>query len=171
MVYITIVRYVMEKLRACFFTGHRVLPVNRTEEIRQLLREHIERLIIEYDVRYFISGGAIGFDTEAAEAVIEMREKYPHIKLVMYLPCYGQSSRWDAKKKYRYRLILSKADETVYITEGEYEDGCMQKRNARMIQDAFFCIAFCMKTASGTGATLRAARDNKIINIVDEMYE
>ena len=49
-------------------------------------------MITEYGVNTFIDGGALGFDTIAAETVIEMREKYQNIKLVMYLPCYGPVS-------------------------------------------------------------------------------
>lgn len=162
----------MDKLRTCFFTGHRRLPDGRKEDIKTCVAENIERLITEYNVRDFISGGALGFDTIAAEIVVEMKKKYPHIRLLMYLPCYGQSNKWDKNSKYRYRMILSHADEVIYVTQSEYSDGCMQLRNMRMVKDAFFCIAFCLVKSSGTGATLRHAGSVSahIINIADEIY-
>lgn len=163
----------MNKLRACFFTGHRRLPAARTDEIKSSLSENIERLIIEYDVRDFISGGALGFDTLAAEAVIEMKKKYPHIRLLLYLPCYGQSKKWGYKDKFAYQLLKSRADEILYVTEKEYTEDCMLLRNLRMIKDAFFCITFCIMQGTGTGLTLKNAEEvgAHIINIADEIYE
>ena len=71
----------MEKLRTCFFTGHRKIADSILDEIKIKLTENIEKLIIDYDVNNFISGGALGFDTISAEIVCEMKKKYPHIKL------------------------------------------------------------------------------------------
>lgn len=163
----------MEKLRACFFTGHRRLPESRLDEIKELIWDKAEKLIIDYDVRYFISGGALGFDTIAAETIAELRELYPHIRLLMYLPCYNQSKIWTAQNQKRYEEMLDAADEILYVTKSDYVDGCMQKRNMRMIKDAFFCIAFCTQSRSGTGATLRFAKESgdKVINVADILYE
>ena len=162
----------MNKLRTCFFTGHRRLKSERLDEIKELLAVNIEKLIIEYDVRDFISGGALGFDTVAAEAVIKMKEKYPHIRLLLYLPCYGQSKKWGYKQKYRYNMLKANADEILYVTEKEYTDDCMLKRNLKMIKDSVFCITFCIMSNTGTGLTLRNAEEvgTRIINIADEIY-
>lgn len=162
----------MEKLRTCFFTGHRKIANNKLEILKEKISKHIETLIVEYDVKNFISGGALGFDTLAAQIVIELREKYPHIKLLMYLPCYGQSRKWTSDCQYYYRLILSKADEIKFVTEEEYTEQCMKLRNLEMIKDSFFCIAFCLVSSSGTGFTIRNAEavGLKIINIADEIY-
>ncbi len=163
----------MDKLRTCFFTGHRRIAKEKIETVKKKITEHIETLIIKYDVKNFISGGALGFDTLAAEMVIEMREKYPHIKLLMYLPCYGQSKKWTSNYQYRYRLIISKADEVKFVTKEEYTEDCMKLRNLEMIKDAFFCISFCLVSSSGTGFTIRNAEavGTKIINIADDIYD
>lgn len=76
----------MDKSKTCFFTGHRKIAQSKIEIVKAQLAENIEKMITEYDVNTFIDGGALGFDTIAAETVIEMREKYQNIKLVMYLP-------------------------------------------------------------------------------------
>ncbi|MGN0106700.1 MAG: SLOG family protein [Hominilimicola sp.] len=145
---------------------------SKIDVIKEKLDEKIENLIVRYDVKNFIAGGALGFDTVAAEAVIEMRKKYPHIKLCLYIPCYGQSRKWTNKQKYRYRLILSYADEVLYVTDKEYTEDCMQLRNMKMIRDSSFCITFCILSNSGTGLTLRNAEavGIDIINIADEIY-
>ncbi len=163
----------MDMLKTCFFTGHRRIASDKIELVKEKIAENIEELIIKYDVKCFITGGALGFDTLAAEQVIKMREKYPHIKLLLYLPCYGQSKRWHDKAKYRYRLVISNADDVLYVTEGEYTKECMHLRNKKMIKDSFFCIAFCIMDRSGTGLTLKNAKaaDRKIINIADDIYK
>lgn len=162
----------MDKMKTCFFTGHRKIADNKIEDIKKKLTDNIETLITNQDIENFISGGALGFDTMAAEAVIELKSKYPHIKLIIYVPCYGQSSKWTSLQKYRYRTILSKADKIVYITEEGYTENCMRLRNIRMVKDSFFCIAFCIYSKTGTGQTLRRANAEgmRIINIADELY-
>jgi uncharacterized phage-like protein YoqJ len=163
----------MDKNRTCFFTGHRRLATEKIEIIKKKTEENIERLIIDYDVKNFIAGGALGYDTLAAESVIEMRKKYPHIKLFLYLPCHGQSKKWPDVDKFRYRMIISRADEVLYVTESEYTADCMHLRNMKMIKDSFFCIAFCIINSSGTGHTIKNAKavNCNITNIADEIYK
>ncbi|MCI5604175.1 MAG: DUF1273 domain-containing protein [Clostridia bacterium] len=162
----------MEKEFTCFFTGHRKLPVGRIKEIRQILSDKIEYLIENKGVENFIAGGALGFDTIAAEAVIILKEKYPFIKLYLYLPCYDQSKLWKPEDKYRWRIIMTKVDDYEYITEDVYTKGCMQKRNYKMADDALYCISYCVISRSGTGMTMNYAgeRGNIIENIADEIY-
>lgn len=162
----------MDKSKTCFFTGHRKIAQSKIDIIKAHLAENIEKMITEYGVDTFIDGGALGFDTIAAETVIEMREKYQDIKLVMYLPCYGQSKKWKDNEQFRYRMILSKADEIIYVTESKYTDDCMRIRNLKMIKDSSFCIAFCLLQKSGTGFTIRNAENVgiEIVNIADEIY-
>ena len=64
----------MDKSKTCFFTGHRKIAQSKIEIVKAQLAENIEKMITEYGVNTFIDGGALGFDTIAAETVIEMRE-------------------------------------------------------------------------------------------------
>lgn len=162
----------MEKEFTCFFTGHRLLPKQKTYIIFKLLQNKIRYLIENKGVTNFIAGGALGFDTLAAEAVIKMKDEYPEIKLFLYLPCYDQSARWSNKDRYKWRMIMTKVDEYKYITEGPYQDGCMQKRNYKMADDALYCLAYCVMQKSGTGMTMHYAseRGNIIENLADEIY-
>lgn len=43
---------------------------------------------------YFGVGGALGFDTLAAKVLLELREIYQHIKLILVLPCIEQTKDW-----------------------------------------------------------------------------
>lgn len=163
----------MEKAKTCFFTGHRKIAKRNMDVLRKYLDSSIEKMITENGVDTFINGGAIGFDTEAAESVLRMKKIYPNIKLVMYLPCYGQSKMWGMNEKFRYKMILSAADEIKYVTEGEYDNECMRRRNLSMIHSSSFCIAYCILQRSGTGFTVRNAENVgiNVENLADYVYE
>lgn len=163
----------MDKNKTCFFTGHRKLKNDRLDTIKEKIYENAEKLIIEKDVDTFISGAALGFDTIAAETIYELKKKYQHIKLILYLPCYGQSKLWGDDEKFRYRMLLAKADDYTYITEEEYNNECMLVRNLSMIRDSAYCIAYCILSNSGTGFTLKNAEavGVDIVNIADELYK
>lgn len=147
-----------QRYYSCFFTGHRIMGdavVRR--RIYETLSKECETLINERGVDTFICGGAMGFDALAAKTVLELKNKYPDIKLKLYIPCYKHFIKWGYKDKLIWRYIASYADEAIYITKGDYEDGCMQKRNRRMADDAYYCIAYCSRYRSGTGSTIRYA--------------
>ena len=70
--------------KSCSFTGHRPqkLPFGENERdprcvaFKQDIHNAIEELIGQGYAR-FVSGGARGFDTYAAEAVLALKESYP----------------------------------------------------------------------------------------------
>ena len=162
----------IKRERACFFTGHRRLPANRLEQIKKLLERRIKDLIEYKNVDTFIAGGAIGFDMLAAETVLDLKIKFPAIKLYLYLPCYNQSANWAGKYQFKWHMMMSRVDGYIYVTEGNYTEGCMQRRNFKMANDAEYCIAYCALAGSGTGATLGYAEQCScdIYNIAEEIY-
>ncbi len=162
----------MEKEYSCFFTGHRKLPKNRIDTIKELLVQKIKYLIEDKGVETFIAGGALGFDTLAARTVTELKEEYPFIKLYLYLPCNDQSKLWSAEDRYEWRMIMAKADDYRYVTDGPYVEGCMQKRNYKMADDAYYGIAYCVLSRSGTGMTVSYAKQRGVVieNIADDIY-
>ena len=79
---------------------------------------------------YFGAGGALGFDTLAAQCVLSLKKQYPHIKLILVLPCITQTKGWSKDDIATYEEIKSQADKVVY-TSYDYFRGCMLK----VIQD------------------------------------
>lgn len=59
------------KSRTACFTGHRELPADNLPEISKHLEDTLVTLI-EQGYRYFGAGGALGFDTLAAQAVLRL---------------------------------------------------------------------------------------------------
>ena len=111
---------------ACF-TGHRKIPPESIPELSQRLKNTLLRLI-EEGYMYFGAGGALGFDTLAAQCVLSLRKRYSHIKLILVLPCTTQTKGWSKDDIAVYEEIKSQADKVVY-TSHDYFRGCMFKRN------------------------------------------
>ena len=135
-------------------------------------QEMFDRLVMEYAERQgvttFISGGALGFDQIAAALVIAKREMGQNIRLIFALPCKNQGELWSDEQKRLYYNLLAEADEIIYVSE-EYSEGCMKKRNFYMVDRSANCICALLHPRSGTGQTVRYAREGglRIINIAD----
>lgn len=114
----------MREKTACF-TGHRKIPPESISELSQRLKNTLLRLI-EEGYMYFGAGGALGFDTLAAWCVLSLRKRYPHIKLILVLPCTAQTKDWSKDDIAVYEEIKSQADKVVY-TSHDYFQGCMFK--------------------------------------------
>lgn len=65
--------------------------------------------------RFFKTGGAVGFDTLAAEVVLQLREHLPELALMVIVPFEGQDIYFSPASKVRYRRILDQADEVVVL--------------------------------------------------------
>lgn len=157
-------------MKTVCFTGYR--GVEDTESVQNRLLQVLEQLI-NGGVTDFYVGGAIGFDTFAADTVLILREKHPHIRLYLILPCCkaDQTAKWTATQLAEYDRILLVADGVEYISD-KYFNGCMKARNARLVElaDCCFCYYDNKKSASGTGQTVRMAEHKgiKIINIFEK---
>jgi uncharacterized phage-like protein YoqJ len=151
---------------ACF-TGHRELSLFQIPFIKRKLKKALEELI-ENGYLYFGAGGALGFDTLAAQAVLELRKKYSQIKLILVLPCKTQADRWPEADKEEYESIKNQADKVVYTSE-EYTRDCMFKRNRHLVDYSSICICYLNKDSGGTAYTVNYARSRglEIINIAD----
>ena len=150
----------MEKGKTCFFTGHREIPESDERDIFLKVSGFIEQLY-QNGFCNFIAGGAIGFDTLAAKAVIAAKETHPDIKLHICIPCKGQDKYFSPEQKADYSLILSVADSTEILYE-HYVRGCMQTRNRRMVDLSGIGIAYCTKPTGGTAYTVSYAEKNDV---------
>ena len=142
-------------MTACF-TGHRTLPEAELPEIAERL-EGILTALIEQGYRYFGAGGALGFDTLAAQTVLRLRERDPQIRLILVLPCRSQTSGWPQADIDIYEEIKRRADKVTYTSEN-YFQGCMQKRNRHLVDNSSVCICYLTKPTGGTAYTVNYAR-------------
>ncbi len=149
---------------ACF-TGHRKVPLTHHLQIKKRLQIIIEQLI-ERGVIYYGAGGALGFDTMAAQAVLKAKKKHPQVKLILVLPCPTQADRWPVRDKEIYEEIKSQADKVVYVSD-HYTKSCMFQRNRHLVNCSGTCIAYLTEKNGGTAYTVNYARSQglEIINL------
>lgn len=110
----------MRDKTACF-TGHRKIASEQQRIVAERLKQTVEKLILN-GYCYFGAGGALGFDTLAAECVLYLKKQYPQIKLILVLPCKTQTRGWDSEDIAIYEQIKAQADKVVYTSE-EYTRG------------------------------------------------
>ena len=144
------------RAQTCCFTGHRILPGDVVPRLSRELEQTVRKLI-EEGYRYFGTGGALGFDTLAAETVLHLRCQYPQIRLILVLPCRNQTARWRQEDISRYEAIRTKADKVVYTAEC-FVPGCMLLRNRRLIDNSSVCVAYCTRETGGSAYTVAYAR-------------
>lgn len=147
--------------KSCCFTGHRIIHKEHIERLMQNIPLTIKALAAE-GVTDFICGGALGFDTLAAQLVIAAKDTLPDIRLILALPCREQSKSWTLAAQKSYREILNFADETVYVSD-EYYNGCMQKRNRFMVDNSSHCIFYMASPRGGTAYTVKYAIKNGLL--------
>ena len=150
--------------KTCCFTGHRPksLPFGYDEDaegckrLKALLTESIEKQITENGVTHFISGMAMGVDIYAAEAVLELKKKYPHI-----------TNRWSEGWRNRYFDIIYRSDDAQTL-QTHYTSDCMMMRNKYMVDNSDVVIAVWNGKKSGTGNTVDyALKNGKKVIIID----
>ena len=155
------------KEKTCCFTGHRELPEEQLPQLKQALFKVIVRLASQ-GVTRFACGGALGFDTLAAQMVLMVKEAFPQIELLLILPCKTQEKYWPKEDQEIYREILARADRVVFVSE-TYIQGCMQKRNRLLVEGSSVCVCYCTKKQGGTFYTVRYARQKglDLINLAE----
>ena len=145
-------------LYSCCFSGHRNIPKELQAELKMRVKNGIDYLYAR-GVKTFYAGGALGFDSLAAEAVISRRDEHGDIRLIIVIPCRDQTAKWSDADKTRYERINSKADEIICLAE-HYFQGCMQQRNRFMVDHSQICICYLKEQAGGTAYTVRYAQEH-----------
>ena len=142
--------------KTCCFTGHRKLPEKGRSKIALRTMDAVKGLISEGYYR-FCAGGALGFDTLAALAVLLVRDMYPQIELHLILPCKDQARGWPPMDQARYLHILSLANSVTFVSES-YTRDCMYRRNRQLVDSSSACICFLTQPTGGTAYTVRYAQ-------------
>ena len=147
-------------METCCFTGHRSIPEQERAALTERLRETLRGLIAQ-GVRHFAAGGALGFDTLAAQTVLSLKAEFPEVKLILVLPCRDQTRGWSTANVATYESILLQADKVVWLAPRYYK-GCMLARNRRLVEHADVCVAYLNDSQGGTAYTVAQARQKGI---------
>ncbi len=140
-------------LTVCF-TGHRDLDTDRAAldcRLDRAVEELIERGAVS-----FRAGGAVGFDTLAALAVLRARKKHPHIRLELFLPFPEQDRGWSREDRELFASILKAADAYRYLCT-HYYNGAYHVRNRALVEGADVCVGYYLGGGGGTAYTVKLA--------------
>lgn len=160
----------------CCFTGHRKLPSDRIDDITNKLRHSI-RILSSSGFKYYICGGALGFDMLAEQVLLDEAKTNTSIHLILALPCRDQTNKWLSPSGkeigvLRDYMAIKAAANAVYYVNNFYTAECMKERNRFMVDKSSFCVAYYNGSIrSGSGQTFRMAKKAglKIYNIADTL--
>ena len=166
---------------ACFF-GHR--KIDATDELKTILYEEIEKLIIVDGINTFLFGSKSQFDDLCYKIVTDLKNKYPYIKRI-YVRAEFEYIEGEGSRAYRESLLEHYED--TYYPESVLGAGkaVYIKRNQHMIDISGTCVAYYNENylpvrrkqsrnnvtdyqpASGTAMAYKYAekKNKKIINI------
>ena len=108
-----------------------------TDELKEKLREVIERLITEESIGIFLFGSKSQFDDLCYDIVTEIKKKYPHIKRIFVRAEYPYIDE-------SYEAYLLESYEDTYFPKSVLGAGKASyvKRNCEMIDNSRFCIVY-----------------------------
>ena len=143
------------KEQTCCLTGHRELPRDTDELVRRLTDAICGR--IEAGVRHFGVGGAVGFDTLAAEVLLNLRDTlYPQIRVIAVEPFDGFTSRWTDAQRARRQALLPRYDKRVCLLPRGSREAYLA-RDRYLVDNSAHCISYCNRTSGCTAYTVRYA--------------
>lgn len=151
--------------RACSFTGYRAEKLPWADENSKQAEDFKMQLCIEICQKIkagcttFYSGMCNGVDIIAGEMVLELKETFPHIKLIAVIPYEEFASSWSEEWRERYFNLLVKVDDEVLLNY-KYKTNCFKQRNEYLVKHAGHLIAVqnYEDVFSGTMQAIKMAR-------------
>lgn len=148
------------------FTGHRSQKIGGYKipnKVFNYITQELKRTLIELKPKKAVSGMALGWDQYAAQTCIDL-----NIPFIAAVPFIGQEKIWPQSSKDTYNQLLSKAIETVIVSEGGYSPVKMQIRNEWMVDRCQILIACFDGSKGGTYNCIEYAKSiGKEIILID----
>lgn len=142
------------KQKTCCFTGHRDLPAGEISGVQYCTANAIRFLVKNKGICFFGVGGAIGYDTLAADILFQLREtEFPNIKIILVYPFEGFYSKWSNKQRAEYERLLPRYDKRVCLSQYA-KKGAYLARNRHLVDHSSYCIAYCTRNYGGTAYTV-----------------
>ncbi len=144
-------------------TGHRPNKLGgySDEAFYKLVNLFYDFLSRNQEVDTVISGMALGWDQAVVVASLSAKRK-----VIAAVPCLNQESKWPLHSRVRYKELISKCDEVVYVSNQPYFPSCMQERNEWMVDNSELVVALYNGDLSGGtfNCIQYAKKQNKPIN-------
>lgn len=151
------------------FTGHRPDKIGgydnekpqRTLLVNNWLEEVTRRIIEKFGDVNFISGGAQGVDTMAAEIILQHKEKYKdkNIHLTMAIPCPQFGEDWPEEAKNRLQYIIKQSDKSLFVRDNYTGPIVLDLRNKWMVDNSSIIVAVWDGSLGGTRNCFKYAQE------------
>lgn len=159
-----------KRKQTCCFTGHRVILSDHRDLITVRTELLIRELILKNGVRYFGVGGALGFDTLAANILFRLRDnEFPQIRVILVYPFEGYTNRWTAEQQTTHALTLPKYNKRVCVARKGSREAFLA-RNRHLVDNSAYCISYQTHNTGGTAYTVNYAlhKGLKVLNVSSE---
>lgn len=147
-------------------TGHRPDKLGGYDDATQLrvLKTAFDWLD-KYKPSHVISGGALGWDQQLANAARALEIPY-----TMALPFKDFDNKWPERSRKTLQNLINSAEQVKYISEEGYAPWKMQVRNEWMVDHCHLVLALWDGSSGGTGNCIRYAikMDRRIENLWDK---
>jgi len=139
--------------KRCCFIGHRTIEL--TDDLFDMVRETVRRLILEEGVRYFLFGSRSEFDDLCHRIVTEFQQEFPNIVRVAYTRRSEYAVKAEEKEKMeRTWASVLKTDVKLKDYDAEVQSdrvfsagkASFVERNQEMIDDSDFCVFYYNET-------------------------
>lgn len=133
-------------------TGHRPDKLGGYDEqnpLRTWVRAQIHAALEDLKPEKAISGMALGVDSDFAEACVALG-----IPFIAAVPFQGQESRWPQASQERYKKLLARAAEVVYVSPPGYATWKFHARNQYMVDNCNLLLAVFDGSVGGTSSTV-----------------
>lgn len=145
-------------MKICCVTGHREIEKNQIEYVKKSLLYEIKSAVSD-GYTGFMTGFASGADQYFAEAVIQLKKKYPDLKLIAAIP-YRKRLFNLGKNEFTEHLLEACSD--IKVISEEYFPNVYHIRNNYMVQNSERVIAvYDGRQKGGTFSTVRLANSAK----------
>ena len=138
------------EITACF-TGHRTYDGSRNHELEGAIRE-----LYACGYRYFLCGMALGFDIEAAEVALSLRDELKGLRVVAVVPFEGMQNGFSESWRNRFNCILKEADDAITLAP-KYSSEVYAVRNNFLVDNSSAIVAYFDGSKGGTAYTINRA--------------
>ncbi|SES32447.1 DUF1273 domain-containing protein [Salipaludibacillus aurantiacus] len=119
--------------------------------LKKALAKKITSLKEEYDIKWVITSGQPGVELWAAEAVIDMKDMYPDLRLATLAPFHEQEERFPEAVKALYETVWQKSDYRDYITKRPYDSPAqLRLKNEFIVQKSHASLVLYDEATEGT---------------------
>ena len=144
----------VKKVKGVAFTGHREVEKYFDFSARKLYE--VTESYVKRGATDFYCGMSRGFDLLAGECVLSLKKRYPHIRLIAYIPYEKQYEKMNDEEIARYMHLKDCSDEKKSkVFFPSYVPWCMTYRDDRLVEEADALIAFLRKKSGGTAYTVK----------------